>query len=101
MRPLSTSLVAAVAALLLGFGTAAIAQTPAPTSPIAPSAEAPPSGLGGIGAGNALIAPGAAPTGDNLERIGPGGGLMAPGLAGSVSGTPMVGAPALPTSRIR
>jgi hypothetical protein len=104
MRPQPISLVTAVVALLLGFATAAIAQTAAPpspmtlgpTSPIAPSADVPAFGLGGIGAGNVPVAPGAAPTGENLELIGPGGGRIAPGLA-----APSVSAPALPRSPVR
>jgi hypothetical protein len=66
--------VAAVVTLSLGLAGVAIAQTRGPTSSVAPGAEMPPFGLGGIGPGRVPVAPGSATTGDtDIERIGPGG----------------------------
>ena len=100
-------------ALLLGKATAAGAQTtgiapPAPmlppmaTAPIAPGADIPATSLGGIGPGGVAIAPGSAAIGDtDIARFGPGGTRLAPGPAGSVSGSPVLSAPAVPGARVR
>jgi len=96
----------AAAALLLGFSTAAMAQTSAmPAAPVITTPIAPGAGsvdLGGIGSANIPVAPGAATLpGGGAERIGSGGIPLAPGLAGtgSLSRTPLVTTPALPQVR--
>ena len=103
----------AAVALLLGQATAALAQTtgmappspmapPMATAPIAPGADIPATGLGGIGPGGVAIAPGSAAIGDtDIARFGPGGTRLAPGPAGSVSGSPVLSAPAVPGARVR
>ena len=87
--------------LFLGVATSAGAQTPgtAPTSQFAPGPHAPPYSMGAIGPGNVPIAPGAGVPG--TERIGPGGTLIAPGPAGTVSGSPPMSTPAMPTTRVK
>src|SRR5262245_7090633 len=98
MRFAQPLFVTTVAALLLGFATAASAQNRGLTSPIAPGAESPSIGIGGIGPGNVPVAPGTIAPGEDLEQIAPGGTRIAPGPAGSVSGSQLLGAPAVPSS---
>src|SRR3954469_18921022 len=99
MRFAQTSFMAAV--MLLSLATAASAQNRGPTSPVAPGAESPSFGIGGIAPGNVPVAPGAIAPGEDLEQIAPGGTRIAPGPAGSVSGSQLLGAPAVPTTRMR
>ena len=91
----------AAVAIVLGLATSAIAQTTGPTSPVAPGANVPSVGLGGIVPGGGAVAPGAEMGGINVERIGPGGSLMAPGPVGSGSGSSILTTPALPQPRVR
>jgi hypothetical protein len=83
----------AVAALLIGISSAAIAQTVTPEL-IAPGAGLPGGSIGGLSPQNVPIAPGsAAPA---TEQIGPGGIRLAPsGTVGS-AGAPLVTSPAEP-----
>jgi hypothetical protein len=92
MRLAQPSFMAAIA--LLGLATAASAQNRGLTSPIAPGAESPSIGIGGIGPGNVPVAPGIIAPGEDLEQLAPGGTRIAPGPAGSVSGSQLLGAPA-------
>jgi hypothetical protein len=98
MKSLHTRLLAIMGAMVLGAGTA-LAQTGAPTSPIAPGPDIPTFGLGAVGPGNVPIAPGAASSGDlEIERIAPGGARLAPGPAGSVSGSVPLSTPVAPAA---
>lgn len=101
MRVPKIPLAAAVVGLGLGLASAAVAQT-AQTAPIAPGADVPPFGLGGIAPGGVAVAPGPASIGDtDIQRIGPGGGRLAPGPAGSLGGSPVISTPAMPGARMR
>jgi hypothetical protein len=99
MRSPHVVIASTLATLLVTLATSAFAQTPPASYPIAPGADLPAVGLGGIGAGNVPIAPGAAMSGDtDIERIGPGGGLIAPGPAGSVGGLTPLTTPVAPST---
>ena len=98
MRSPHVVIASVLATLLLGLASSAFAQTP-PTSQVAPGADLPAVGLGGIGPGNVPIAPGPAMSNDTgIERIGPGGGLIAPGPAGSVGGLMPLTTPVAPST---
>ena len=97
MRSPHLIIAAATAALFFGLEATVLAQT-APTESIAPGADLPSVGFGGIGPANVPIAPGPAMNGTDIERIGPGGGLIAPGPAGSVSGSMPLTTPVLPSA---
>jgi hypothetical protein len=85
--------------ILVGLCGVASAQSGVVTTPIAPGAAAPPSGLPGIGAGNVEVAPGSAARGVPTEQISPGGTVLAPATTG-IGNTPH-GIPVVPGMRRR